>query len=142
MIALGPGSIRAALNPRMSFVRRYIIVFSAAAALSAIAALPAFPQVVIHDGQPSDTYAFDGNTEANFLHSWNRLHDDQNHWSRERSSFGPDDVITLLEDRGYRVRSVQDVGERYLVNASRSGDDLLVSVSRYGDIMGVVHERY
>ncbi|CAM3719539.1 hypothetical protein G6L26_026955 (plasmid) [Agrobacterium radiobacter] len=122
-------------------MRRYIIVFSAAAALSAIAVLPAFSQVVIHYGQRSDTYAVDGNTEANFLDSWNRRHD-ENRWLRERSSFGPDDVITLLEDRGYRVRNVQDVRERYLVNASRSGDDLLVSVSRYGDIVGVVHEQY
>ncbi|AYM84831.1 hypothetical protein G6L67_24685 [Agrobacterium tumefaciens] len=122
-------------------MRRHVIVFSAAAALSAIAAPPAFSQVVIHDGQPSDSDAVDGNTEFNFLHSWNRHHDNQNRWSGQRSSFGSDDVITLLEDRGYRVRNVQDLGERYLVNATRGSDHLLVSVSRYGDIMGVVHDQ-
>ncbi|MGV2085720.1 hypothetical protein [Rhizobium sp. K7/93] len=56
-------------------------------------------------------------------------------------SFGPGDVITLLEGRGYRVRNVQDVGKRYLVKATRGGDNLLVSVSRSGDIMGVVHDQ-
>jgi hypothetical protein len=36
---------------------------------------------------------------------------------------------------------VRDVGERYLIRAWRDGDDLLVSVSRRGEIMGVVHDR-
>ncbi|MBO9136763.1 hypothetical protein J5289_27455 (plasmid) [Rhizobium sp. B230/85] len=121
---------------------RYVIAFTAAAALFVTAAVPAFSQVVIYDGQPSDSYSVDGNTESNFLHSWNRHHDHQNRWSVQRPSFGPDDVITLLEDRGYRVRDVQDVGERYLVKATRGGDNLLVSVSRSGDIMGVVHDQY
>jgi uncharacterized protein YuzE len=40
------------------------------------------------------------------------------------------------------VRDVNDVGERYLVKASRDGDDLLVSVSRSGEIMGVIHDHY
>ncbi|MBO0128479.1 hypothetical protein [Agrobacterium sp. OT33] len=123
-------------------MRRYVIAFSATAALSAIAAVPAFPQVVIYDDQPSGPYSVDGNAESNFLHSWNRNHDNQNRWSGGRSSFGPDDVITLLVDRGYRVRNVQDIGVRYLVKATRGGDNLLVSVSRSGDIMGVVHEQY
>ncbi|WFR97991.1 hypothetical protein [Rhizobium tumorigenes] len=120
---------------------RHVIAFTAAAALTAIAAVPAFPQVVIYDGEPSDPYSVDGNTESNFLDSWNRHHDDQNRWSGQQSSFGPGDVITLLEGRGYRVRNVQDVGERYLVKATRGGDNLLVSVSRSGDIMGVVHDQ-
>ncbi|MDR5012102.1 MULTISPECIES: hypothetical protein [Agrobacterium] len=123
-------------------MRRYVIAFSAAAALSAIAAVPAFPQVVIYDAQPSDPYSVDGNAESNFLHSWNRNHDNLNRWAGRPSSFAPDDVITLLVDRGYRVRNVQDVGVRYLVKATRRGDNLLVSVSRSGDIMGVVHEQY
>jgi hypothetical protein len=50
--------------------------------------------------------------------------------------------MRLLERRGYRVGDVKDVGERYLVSASRDGDNLLVSVSRRGEIMGVVHDRY
>ncbi|OBZ97564.1 hypothetical protein ADU59_00695 (plasmid) [Pararhizobium polonicum] len=123
-------------------MRRDFIAFSAAAALNVIAAVPAFSQVVIYDDRFSDPYSVDGNTESNFLHAWNRHHDAQNRWSGLRSSFGPDDVITLLEDRGYRVRNVQDVGERYLVKATRGGDNLLVSVSRSGDIMGVVHDQY
>ncbi|MBO9102261.1 MULTISPECIES: hypothetical protein [unclassified Rhizobium] len=120
---------------------RYVIAFTAAAALTAIAAVPAFSQVVIYDGEPSDPYSVDGNTESNFLNSWNRHHDNRNRSSGQQSSFGPDDVITLLEGRGYRVRNVQDVGERYLVKATRGGDNLLVSVSRTGDIMGVVHDQ-
>ncbi|MGV1872653.1 MULTISPECIES: hypothetical protein [Agrobacterium] len=123
-------------------MRRHFILLSATAVFSAIAALPAFSQVVIYDGQSSEPYSVDGNTESNFLHAWNRNHDDQNRWSQRGRRFGPDDVITLLEDRGYRVRNVQDVGERFLVKATRGGDNLLVSVSRSGDIMGVVHDQY
>ncbi|MQB07907.1 hypothetical protein DXT91_28100 [Agrobacterium tumefaciens] len=122
-------------------MRRHVILITVASALSAMATAPAFSQVVIYDGQPSDTYSIDGNMESNFLHAWNRHHDNQNRWSG-RGSFGPDDVITLLEDRGYRVRNVEDVGERFLVKATRGGDRLLVSVSRSGDIMGVVHDQY
>ncbi|QCJ01204.1 hypothetical protein J5285_22245 (plasmid) [Agrobacterium larrymoorei] len=123
-------------------MRRHFIVLSAAIALSVIAALPAFSQVVIYDGQPSDPYSVDGNTESDFLHAWNRHHDVERRWSGQRSSYGPNDVITLLQDRGYKVRNVEDVGERYLVKATRGGDNLLVSVSKSGDIMGVVHDRY
>ncbi len=123
-------------------MRRHVIALSAAVALSSIAAAPAFSQVVIYDDQSSDPYSVDGRTESSFLHSWNRHHDAQGRWSGQGTSFGPDDVITLLEDRGYRVRNVQDVGERYLVKATRGGDNLLVSVSRSGDIMGIVHDQY
>jgi hypothetical protein len=125
-----------------SFMRRHLIAFNAAAALSAIAAVPALSQVVIYDNRPPDYYSADGDVESQFLHAWNRHHDNQNRWPGQRSSFGPEDVITLLEDRGYTVRNVQDVGERFLVKATRGGDDLLVSVSRSGDIMGVVHDQY
>ncbi|MGV2085721.1 hypothetical protein [Rhizobium sp. K7/93] len=58
---------------------RYVIAFTAAAALTAIAAVPAFPQVVVYDGEPSDPYSVDGNTESNFR-TWIRHHDDQNRW--------------------------------------------------------------
>jgi hypothetical protein len=62
--------------------------------------------------------------------------------SRERPRrLGPRDVIRLLEDQGYRVRDVENVGDRYLVRASRRGDRVLVSVSRRGEIMGVVRDR-
>ena len=122
-------------------MRRHVIFISVATVLCTVPSAPAFSQVVIYDGQPSDSYSVDGDTESNFLHAWNRHHDNQNRWS-ERRRFGPDDVIALLEDRGYRVRNVQDVGERFLVKATRGGDKLLVSVSRSGDIMGVVHDQY
>ncbi|MBO0144650.1 hypothetical protein JZX87_26205 [Agrobacterium sp. Ap1] len=122
-------------------MRRYVIALSAVAAFGPIAALPAHSQVIIYDDQ-SNSYPVDGRTESNFLHQWNRQHDAQGRWSGQQSSFGPDDVITLLEDRGYRVRNVEDVGPRYLVKATRGGDNLLVSVSRSGDIMGVVHDQY
>ncbi|QCJ01066.1 hypothetical protein [Agrobacterium larrymoorei] len=123
-------------------MRRNVILVGVAIALSAIATLPAFSQVVIYDGQSSDRYSVDGDTESDFLHAWNRHHDNQNRWSGRSGNFGPDDVIILLQDRGYRVSNVQDVGERFLVNATRGGDKVLVSVSRSGDIMGVVHDQY
>ncbi|KAA3521762.1 hypothetical protein DXM29_23855 [Agrobacterium tumefaciens] len=110
-------------------------------AVTISAAGQALSQAVIYDDQFSDPYSVDGNTESRFLHAWNRHHDAENRWYG-RANFGPDDVISLLEDRGYRVRNVQDVGERYLVKATRGGDNLLVSVSRAGEIMGVVHDRY
>jgi hypothetical protein len=94
-------------------MRHNLVVLSLAAALGAVAAVPAWSQVVIYDGQQSDSYPVDGNTEANFLHAWNRHHDNQSRWSDRGQSFGPDDVINLLEDRGYRVRNVRDVGERF-----------------------------
>ncbi|AYM82157.1 hypothetical protein H009_17728 [Agrobacterium tumefaciens str. Cherry 2E-2-2] len=122
-------------------MRRNATALGVTAALVIGAAGPALSQAVIYDDGYSDPYTVDGNTESRFLHAWNRHHDAENRWSG-RASFGPDDVITLLEDRGYRVRKVQDVGERYLVKATRGGDNLLVSVSRAGEIMGVVHDRY
>lgn len=75
-------------------------------------------------------------------HQWNRRHDARREWGLRRGSFGPNDAMRLLERRGYRVKDVRDVGERYIVRAWRGGDDLLVSVSRSGEIVGVVHERY
>ncbi|MBB4955127.1 hypothetical protein H4S14_003254 [Agrobacterium vitis] len=123
-------------------MKNRVIALSVSAALSTIFAPHAFSQVVIYDGQSSYPYAVDGNTESNFLNTWNRHHDAQNRWLGRSRNFGPDDVIRLLEDRGYRVRNVQDVGERFLVKATRGGDNLLVSVSRSGDIMGVVHDQY
>ncbi|MGO8396684.1 hypothetical protein ACC760_40040, partial [Rhizobium ruizarguesonis] len=68
-------------------------------------------------------------------------HDQRSGWRSGRDNFGPDYAVRLLERRGYRVRDVKDVGERYLIMAWRDGDDLLVSVSRMGEIMGVVHDR-
>ncbi|KJF72551.1 hypothetical protein [Agrobacterium arsenijevicii] len=122
-------------------MRRNAIALGVTVALAIGASSPALSQAVIYDDGSSDPYSVDGNTESRFLHAWNRNHDAKNRWNG-RASFGPEDVITLLEDRGYRVRNVQDVGERYLVKATRGGDNLLVSVSRAGEIMGVVHDRY
>ncbi|MGV2052454.1 hypothetical protein ACQZ48_20435 [Agrobacterium sp. 22-209-1] len=122
-------------------MKRNAIALGVAAILTVAAVGPALSQAVNYDDRFSDPYEVDGNTESRFLHAWNRHHDAENRWSGRRS-FGPDDVITLLEDRGYRVRDVQDVGERYLVKATRGSDNLLVSVSRGGEIMGVVHDRY
>ncbi len=101
--------------------------------------IPATAQVVLHQNQsPGDDDAED-EAESNFLHAWNRHHDAPNMWGERRNTFGPDDVIRLLERRGYRVRDVKDVGARFLVQATRGDDNLLVSLSRSGDIMGVVH---
>ncbi|NTI26909.1 hypothetical protein G6M87_32360 (plasmid) [Rhizobium rhizogenes] len=122
-------------------MKRKIIALTLSSAFTVVTAIPAFSQVVIYDDQYSEPDAANGQIESNFLHTWNRHHDAQNRRYDRRTSFGPNDVITLLEDRGYRVKNVKDVGERYLVQASRGGDDLLVSVSRDGDIMGVVHDR-
>ncbi|WP_047464028.1 hypothetical protein [Rhizobium rhizogenes] len=104
---------------------------------------PAVAQVVIYNDQSpdADSDQGEGQTEANFLHAWNRHHDSSNRWGESRGNYGPNDVIRLLERRGYRVRDVNDVGERFLVRATRDGDKLLVSVSRRGEIMGVVHDR-
>lgn len=113
-----------------------------AASLSLAVASPAMSQVVIYNDDNPGPYSADGRTESQFLNRWNRHHDAQQRWSGDQASFGPDDVINLLEGRGYRVRSVEDVGPRFLVKASRDGDRLLVSVSRSGDIMGVVHDGY
>lgn len=101
---------------------------------------PALAQVVIHQDQSPDDYSAQDDTEQNFLHAWNNHHDARNRWGERRGNFGPDDVIRLLEGRGYRVKNVKDVGTRYLVTATRGDDNLLVSVSRSGEIMGVVHD--
>lgn len=101
---------------------------------------PALAQAVIYENRSSDVYSDQDGTESNFLQNWNRRHDSLNRWGTARNNFGPDDVIRLLERRGYRVKNVRDVGPRYLVKASRGDDDLLVSVSRRGEVMGVVHD--
>ncbi|MBB3609799.1 hypothetical protein [Rhizobium sp. BK602] len=103
---------------------------------------PAAAQVIIYRDHSPDDASDDDQVEPSFIQHWNREHDSTNRWGERRHSFGPNDVIRLLERRGYRVRDVDDVGERYLVRASRDGDNLLVSVSRDGEIMGVVHDRY
>ncbi len=122
-------------------MKRNVIALVVATAINGGVMAPAFSQVVIYNDQFSDPYSVEGQTEGRFLQTWNRHHDSRNRWEGRRNNFGPDDVINLLEERGYRVRNVDDVGERYLVEASRGGDDLLVSVSRAGEIMGVVHDR-
>lgn len=104
--------------------------------------LPARAQVVIYNDQSPTFDRGEGETEAHFLQRWNRRHDARGEGGHRLDYFGPDDVVRLLERRGYRVRDVDDVGERYLVKAWRDGDNLLVSVSRGGEIMGVVHQRY
>jgi hypothetical protein len=100
---------------------------------------PAHAQVVIDEGRGSYADREDNGVEGDFLRRWNRHHDAENAWGY--GGFGPEDVIRLLERRGYQVDDVRDVGPRYLVRARRDGDDLLVSVSRQGEIMGVVHDR-
>jgi hypothetical protein len=119
-----------------------IIALGMAAAATTGLVFPAVAQVVIYNDQSPDASSDEGATESNFLQDWNRRHDWPNRWGERRNNFGPDDVMRLLERRGYRVGDVKDVGERYLVSASRDGDNLLVSVSRRGEIMGVVHDRY
>ncbi|WP_245485005.1 hypothetical protein [Ciceribacter ferrooxidans] len=99
-------------------------------------------QVVIYEDQPSGVYSGEGRAEGESLRRWNRRHDTRDGWTNRWASFGPYDAIRLLERRGYRVRDVTNVGERYLLRASRDGDDLLVSVSRRGEIVGVVHEAH
>ncbi|TIX89111.1 hypothetical protein BSK43_021055 [Rhizobium sp. P44RR-XXIV] len=117
-----------------------VITLGLSIIISAGLVIPATAQVVLHQNQsPGDDGAQD-EVESDFLHAWNRHHDAPNMWGERRNNFGPDDVIRLLERRGYRVRDVRDVGVRYLVQATRGDDNLLVSVSRSGDIVGVVHD--
>ncbi|OWV81279.1 hypothetical protein ATY78_27455 [Rhizobium sp. R635] len=120
-----------------------IAAVAMAVALTMPLVAPAHAQVVIQEGQGSDFYSDpdDNQTETDFLRRWNRHHDQRNKWGSGWGNFGPDDAVRLLERRGYRVRDVTDVGERFLIRAWRDGDDLLVSVSRRGEIMGVVHDR-
>ncbi|MDK4740013.1 hypothetical protein PH547_14090 [Rhizobium sp. CNPSo 3464] len=122
-------------------MRVTFIALGVTAAITMGLVSPAIAQVVIHEDQSPDGYDSDRDqTESDFLHAWNRHHDAANRWGERRDNFGPDDVIRLLERRGYHVRNVKDVGVRYLVEATRGNDNLLVSVSRGGEIMGVVHD--
>lgn len=98
-----------------------------------------YGQTVIYGNGSSDYSDDPGQVESNFLQQWNRRHEERSQWGFNPDNYGPEDVIRLLERRGYRVNRVDDVGPRYLVRAWRDGDDLLVSVSRRGEIMGVVH---
>jgi hypothetical protein len=120
-----------------SAMKLYHVTATITVAVSLAFALPSWAQVVIYDDQPTANSEYRGQTEADFLNRWNQRHE-----RRGWDHFGPDDAIHLLERRGYRVKNVTDVGERFLVRAWRDGDDLLVSVSRSGEIMGVVHEGY
>ncbi|MCR5942728.1 hypothetical protein FG152_18195 [Ochrobactrum sp. XJ1] len=117
-------------------------VLTAAMIITAAFAVPASAQVVIQEGRYPGYYGDDSQDEADFLQRWNRRHDRRSEWSPNWSNFGPSDAVRLLERRGYRVRDVRDVGERFLIRAWRDGDDLLVSVSRRGEIVGVVHDQY
>ncbi|MFK3780123.1 hypothetical protein [Agrobacterium sp. NPDC089420] len=118
-------------------MKLYPVTAAITVASSLAFALPSQAQVVIYNDDPPAYSQDRGQAEADFLGRWNQRHERRG-WDR----FGPDDAIHLLERRGYRVKTVTDVGERFLVRASRDGDDLLVSVSRGGEIMGVVHEGY
>lgn len=114
---------------------------AAAVIIMASSVVPARAQVVIHKGQDSGSYDDDAQAEADFLQRWNSDHDRRSEWAPHRANFGPNDAVRLLERRGYRVRDARDVGERFLIRAWRDGDDLLVSVSRGGEIVGVVHDQ-
>lgn len=52
-----------------------------------------------------------------------------------RDRYGPEDVIRMLERRGYRVRDVNFERGRFFVKASRRGERVLVIVSRRGEIL-------
>ncbi|AYG62979.1 hypothetical protein CCGE525_30160 (plasmid) [Rhizobium jaguaris] len=118
-----------------------IATMMATALMTTVSAVaPAGAQVVIHEG-PRPGYDDDDQGETEFLQRWNQHHDMRNEWGSGWTNFGPNDALRLLERRGYRVRDVRDVGERYLIKAYRDGDDLLVSVSRRGEIVGVVHDQ-
>jgi hypothetical protein len=58
---------------------------------------PAVAQVVIYNDQSpdADSDQGEGQTEANFLHAWNRHHDSSNRWGESRGNYGPNDVIRL-----------------------------------------------
>ncbi|CAN7349853.1 hypothetical protein LJR009_002938 [Bosea sp. LjRoot9] len=120
----------------------FVIALGMTAAIMMDLVRPAVAQVVIDRNHSQSVDSGEADMEAQALQDWNRRHNAPNGWGERRNNFGPRDVIRLLERRGYRVRDVNDVGERYLVKASRDGDDVLVSVSRSGEIMGVVHDRY
>jgi hypothetical protein len=124
-------------------MKNQLIALGLTALVIGVATTPSLAQVVIYEERRSPSvYVEEDGDETQFIQEFNRRHESRDRWSENRRSFGPRDVIRLLERRGYRVRDVNDVGERYLVKASRDGDDLLVSVSRSGEIMGVIHDRY
>lgn len=123
-------------------MKSHLIAAGMAVAIAAGLAGPSQAQVVIYDDRSPAYHPNPGEAEAYFLQTWNRRHDERGGRRVYRDYYGPEDVIRLLERRGYRVNRVDDVGERYLVRAWRDGDDLLVSVSRRGEIVGVVHDRY
>jgi hypothetical protein len=124
-------------------MKNQLIALGLATLVTGVATTPSLAQVVIHEDRRSPSvYVEEDGDETQFIQEFNRRHESRDRWSENRRSFGPRDVIRLLERRGYRVRDVNDVGERYLVKASRDGDDLLVSVSRSGEIMGVIHDHY
>jgi hypothetical protein len=124
-------------------MKNQLIALGLATLVTGLATTPSLAQVVIHEDRRSPSvYVEEDGDETQFIQEFNRRHESRDRWSENRRSFGPRDVIRLLERRGYRVRDVNDVGERYLVKASRDGDDLLVSVSRSGEIMGVIHDHY
>jgi hypothetical protein len=103
----------------------------------------AVAQVVIEDRAYQTPGYGEQQTESEFLRDWNRRHDARARgtpWQSPETRFGPSDAMRLVQARGYRVYDVQDVGERFLVRATRGDDKLLVSVSRRGDIMGIVHQ--
>jgi hypothetical protein len=124
-------------------MKNQLIALGLATLVTGVATTPSLAQVVIHEDRRSPSvYVEEDGDETQFIQEFNRRHESRDRWSENRRSFGPRDVIRLLKRRGYRVRDVSDVGERYLVKASRDGDDLLVSVSRSGEIMGVIHDHY
>lgn len=114
---------------------------SVMAVMTALAA-PVAAQVVIERDHSRTVDPAEAELESQVLQDWNRRHSATGQWGERRGNFGPHDVIRLLEGRGFRVRDVNDVGARFLVKASRGDEDLLVSVSRSGEIMGIVHDRY
>lgn len=127
-------------NTRQSLYVLFLVV-------ATVAAVPAVSAQIVVDREPrtSDYRETPDEVapeeEVKYLRHWNRSHDEQTRWGGGRRHFGPRDAIRLVQQRGYHVRSVEDVGERFLVRARRGGDDLLVSVSRRGDIMGIAHDR-
>lgn len=123
-------------------MKTHLLAACIAAAVSVGLTDFSYGQTVIYGNETSNDSDAPGQVESNFLQQWNRRHDERGRWGFDPDNYGPEDVIRLLERRGYRVNSVEDVGPRYLVKAWRDGDDLLVSVSRRGEIMGVVHDLY
>jgi hypothetical protein len=118
-------------------MKAHVVLAACLLALNLTAVTDARAQVVLNDDQEQSYTSNSASDERRFLHRWNQRHEVNGEWE---DNFGPRDAIRLLERRGYEVRSVDDVGPRFLVHARRDDDNLLVSVSRQGEIMGVVHE--